>query len=102
MIFQVPVNSTDPMVFYCTQGEHCTRGMHGVLNGAGDKTLKSYRDSINVNQVAVAPPTVGGGELLANDISNILPSDTAGAASSAKFSLASTIVGLSLALLIAL
>jgi hypothetical protein len=101
MVFQVPVTSTDPIVFYCTQGEHCTRGMHGVLNGAGDETLQSYRSSITVNKNAAAPTTIGGGKMLANNISNILPAKSPGAAGSVKVSLASTVVGLSLALLIA-
>lgn len=101
MVFQVPVTSTDPMVFYCTQGQHCTRGMHGVVNGAGDQTLQSYRSSINVNKNAVVPSTVGGGQMIANDISNILPAETPGAAGSVKVSLASIFVSAALALLIA-
>ena len=78
MVFQVPVTSTDPMVFYCTQGEHCTRGMHGVLNGAGSQTLKSYRDSITVNRDAVAPSTIGGGKMVANNVTNILSAEAPG------------------------
>ena len=101
MVFQVPVTSTDPLVFYCTEGQHCTRGMYGVVNGAGDQTLQSYRSSIDVNKDAVAPTTVGGGEMVPNDISKILPAEIPGAASSAKVSLALIFVGLGLALLIA-
>jgi hypothetical protein len=100
MVFHVPVTSTDPIVFYCTQGQHCTRGMHGVVNGAGDQTLQSYRSSITVNKDAVAPTTISGGEMVSNDISKILPAETSGAAGSAKVSLALISVGLSLALLL--
>lgn len=102
MVFQVPVASTDPIVFYCTQGEHCTRGMHGVLNGAGDFTLQSYRDSIDVNRNGVAPDTVRGGELLANSVSNIIPAESPGSGSSVKVSIASIVVGLGFAMLVAL
>ncbi|ERF72708.1 hypothetical protein EPUS_04761 [Endocarpon pusillum Z07020] len=101
MVFRVPVTSTDPMVFYCTQGTHCTRGMHGVVNGADDQTLQSYRRSITVNRNAVAPNTTGGGEMVPNNISRILPAETPGAACSAKASLVLILVGLGLALLIA-
>ncbi|KAF7505918.1 hypothetical protein GJ744_012453 [Endocarpon pusillum] len=101
MVFRVPVKSTDPIVFYCTQGQHCTRGMYGVVNGAGDKTLQSYRRSITVNRNAVAPTTIGGGEMVSNEISRILPAETPGAAGSTKVSLALIFVGLGLALLIA-
>ena len=75
--------------------------MHGVLNGAGDQTLKSYRSSITVNRNAVAPTTIGGGTMLANNVSNILPAESPGGAGSVKVSLASIVVGLCLALLIA-
>lgn len=101
MVFQVEVVTTDPIVFYCTQGTHCTRGMHGVLNGAGDLTLQSYRDSIDVNFVGVAPTEVGGGTLLPNDISNILPAETPGAASSTRISLISVAAGIGLTLFLA-
>lgn len=101
MVFRVPVTSTDPMVFYCTQGQHCTRGMHGVVNPSGDQTLQSYRRSITVNRDAVAPNTIGGGEMVPNNISRILPAETPGAAGSAKVSLALIFVGLGFALLIA-
>ena len=89
------------MVFYCTQGEHCTRGMHGVLNGAGSQTLKSYRDSITVNRDAVAPSTIGGGKMVANNVTNILSATAPGGAGSIGISVASIIVGLGSALLLA-
>jgi hypothetical protein len=101
MVFQVLVTSTDPIPFYCSQGEHCTRGMHGVINGAGQRTLQSYRSSITVNRNGVAPARIGGGELVANNISNIIPAKTPGAAGSTKASLVSVVAALGLALLIA-
>lgn len=100
MVFQVPVTSTDPLVFYCTTGQHCTRGMYGVINGASDQTLKSYRSKITVNKDAVAPTTIGGGQMVANEMSNVLPAKTAVAAGSVTVSLASIFVSASLALLI--
>jgi hypothetical protein len=101
MVFLVTVTSTDPMPFYCTQGTHCTRGMHGVINGAGKQTLQSYRDSISVNRNAVAPATIGGGEMVANNVSNILPAQNLGAAGSVKVSVISAFSAVGLALLIA-
>ena len=101
MVFQVPVTNTNPWVFYCTQGTHCTRGMYGVLNGAGDQTLTSYTESITANKNGVAPNNVGGGRLLANNVSNIMTgsSELVDGAGSIRNSLLSVAVGLGVALL---
>jgi hypothetical protein len=100
MVFQVRVNNSDPMPFYCTTGEHCTRNMHGVVNGRGDFTLRSYRSSITVNRDAVAPTAIGGGTLLPNNITNILegPADFLGEGVAMRASLLSVVLGVSVAL----
>lgn len=92
-VFRVEVNDTNPIVFYCAQAVHCTRGMHGVVNGNGDETLKSYRDSINVNFEATVPSVVNGtgGQFVPNTIENILPAEDPNAAGSLKVSMASAV-----------
>ena len=52
------------MVFYCTQGMHCSNGMYGVVNPAGQGTLEAYGALITEPKVAVAPASVGGGEFV--------------------------------------
>jgi hypothetical protein len=81
-VFRVEVNNTDPMVFFCALGPHCTRGMHGVVNGAGDQTLKSYTDKIDVNFDATVPAEEPGtgGRLVPNTVANILPAEDPSAA----------------------
>jgi hypothetical protein len=74
--------------------------MYGVVNGGRDQTIKSYRDKITVNKVGVAPGNIGGGRLLANNISNIIsdqapaPADGAG---SVRASVGSLVLGLGIA-----
>lgn len=43
-VFQVTVNSTDTMYFYCSQGKHCQNGMVGVVNGE-ESNLSAYKNS---------------------------------------------------------
>lgn len=31
-VFTIPINSTDPIWFYCATGKHCQNGMVGVIN----------------------------------------------------------------------
>ncbi|KAI1862981.1 hypothetical protein JX265_009027 [Neoarthrinium moseri] len=45
-VFQITVNNTNPIWFYCSQGNHCSQGMVGVINPpADDKNggLEDYR-----------------------------------------------------------
>jgi len=53
------------MVFYCTQGMHCSNGMYGVVNPSGEGTLDAYAALITSPKAAVAPSSVGGGEFVA-------------------------------------
>jgi hypothetical protein len=73
--------------------------MYGVINGAGDQTLKAYRDSIDVNKNAVAPTAVQGGVIRPNNVSNILPAANFGVAGSARVSVMSAFAGVLVALL---
>jgi hypothetical protein len=101
MVFQVPVTSTDPMVFYCAQGQHCSRGMHGVVNGAGQRTLASYRSSITIYKNAGIPTRIQGGQAVPNNLANILPSLRQSSAGSSKASLAAVVAAVGLVLVVA-
>jgi hypothetical protein len=87
-VFRVEVNDTQPMVFYCAQGPHCTRGMHGVVNGQGDETLRSYRGRIDKNFEATVPAMLPGmgGRLVPNSVENILPAEDPNAAGALRVS----------------
>jgi len=65
-VFQVMVTTTQPMVFYCTLGQHCTRGMYGVVNPTDSQNLDSYKATIPKNGPAVTPARVQGGRLATN------------------------------------
>ncbi|KAM0283104.1 hypothetical protein ACHAQH_002707 [Verticillium albo-atrum] len=41
-VFKVTVNHTNPMFFYCSQGQHCATGMVGVVNPTDNQTLMAY------------------------------------------------------------
>jgi hypothetical protein len=77
--------------------------MYGVVNGRNDQTIKSYRDKITVNFAGVAPGNVGGGRLLANNVSNIIsdqapaPADGAG---SVRASVGALVLGLGVAMFV--
>ncbi|PTB37014.1 uncharacterized protein TrAFT101_007133 [Trichoderma asperellum] len=44
-VFQVEVNSTTPIWFYCSQstGNHCAAGMVGAVNANANKTLAEFK-----------------------------------------------------------
>ncbi|UKZ76768.1 hypothetical protein TrVFT333_004478 [Trichoderma virens FT-333] len=65
--FQVTVNSTDPIFFYCSQNtfEHCKSGMSGVVNGpSSGNTLAAYQSAAKNVKNASNPPSVFGGKLV--------------------------------------
>jgi hypothetical protein len=95
------VTTTSPMVFYCATGQHCTRGMYGVVNSNDQQNLASYKATIPVNGPAVIPARVQGGRLVANP--GAIPANIIAAndASFFKASLGSIAAALSLAVLLA-
>ncbi|EGR47650.1 uncharacterized protein TRIREDRAFT_63416 [Trichoderma reesei QM6a] len=46
-VFQVTVNDTTPIWFYCSQtvGNHCSAGMVGAVNANADKTLAMFKSA---------------------------------------------------------
>jgi len=88
------------MVFYCTLGQHCTRGMYGVVNPTDSQNLNTYKATIPKSGPAVIPSRVQGGRLVRNpgaiDVSQ-LPA----AAGSFKASVTGVVVAMAFALLMA-
>lgn len=57
-VFQVTVNDTKPLVFYCSQntGFHCARGMYAVVNpGQRPQNIEGYAAGIRGNVTARSP-----------------------------------------------
>ncbi|KAL7792564.1 hypothetical protein V8C37DRAFT_379893 [Trichoderma ceciliae] len=67
-VFQVTVNSTDPIFFYCSQNllSHCISGMSGVVNGNSTQTIAAYQKAAKSATSASNPPAPLGGQLVAN------------------------------------
>ncbi|KAM0521267.1 hypothetical protein ACHAPE_002743 [Trichoderma viride] len=68
-VFQVKVNSTDPMFFYCSQNvlSHCISGMSGVVNPNSTQTIEAYQKAAK-NAKDASNPSSGpvGGQLVAS------------------------------------
>ncbi|RFU74368.1 hypothetical protein TARUN_7881 [Trichoderma arundinaceum] len=67
-VFQVTVNSTDPIFFYCSQNtlSHCINGMSGVVNGNSSQTLAAYQKAAKSATSASNPDAPLGGRLVAS------------------------------------
>lgn len=69
-VFQVVVEDTAPIWYYCAQtvGNHCQMGMAGVINQNFDSanTLAAYKANAAKTGVSVVPPVVQGGLVLPN------------------------------------
>ncbi|KAG5997222.1 hypothetical protein E4U43_002696 [Claviceps pusilla] len=63
-VFQVTVNSTDPMPFYCSVGKHCQAGMVGIVNPSSKDSLDKYRDLAKAAQDNKSPDAVFGGKMV--------------------------------------
>ncbi|RNJ55853.1 hypothetical protein D7B24_007945 [Verticillium nonalfalfae] len=72
-VFTVLVNDTEPIFFYCSQGQHCAMGMVGVVNPTINQTLLVYTQSA-VGRNSSSPAEAFGGELGTASSAN----DTAG------------------------
>ncbi|PHH80127.1 hypothetical protein CDD83_3794 [Cordyceps sp. RAO-2017] len=101
-IFRVTVRSEDPMPFYSSQGDECPRGMVGLINPNGQKTLDEYRTRAKTLSRAVTPGTTPyGGELEENtDPSAVRNPD--GTVRAAAGALAVPVTGLAAAVAMAL
>ncbi|KAK9435441.1 extracellular serine-rich protein [Metarhizium brunneum] len=66
--FQVKVNSTDPIFFYCAQTvlEHCKNGMSGVVNPSSSQTLSAYKNAAKSVSTASHPANSFGGTLVSS------------------------------------
>ncbi|KAF2011642.1 hypothetical protein BU24DRAFT_426727 [Aaosphaeria arxii CBS 175.79] len=57
-VFTIQITNKDPIWYYCSQtvGDHCQKGMSGVINQNfdGDKTLAKYKEN-SVNTKTVQP-----------------------------------------------
>ncbi|PNP43756.1 hypothetical protein TGAM01_v209508 [Trichoderma gamsii] len=67
-VFQVEVNNTTPIWFYCSQstGNHCGAGMVGAVNANANKTLAEFKAAAEKASTNESPKTgVFGGKVLA-------------------------------------
>jgi len=71
-IFQVTVNSTSPIFFYCAQnaGSHCKIGMSAVVNPTAGLTLAAYQKAAQSVSTATSPTAPFGGLVVANSASS--------------------------------
>ncbi|UKZ73128.1 hypothetical protein TrVFT333_000769 [Trichoderma virens FT-333] len=66
-VFQVEVNNTTPIWFYCSQttGNHCGAGMVGAVNANANKTLEEFKAAAAKITTNESPKTgVFGGKIL--------------------------------------
>ncbi|KAL7815221.1 Cupredoxin [Trichoderma gracile] len=83
--FDVTVNNTDPIFFYCAQNKfsHCISGMSGVVNEpSSGETLENYQSAAKSVKSASNPDTVFGGRFVANAAATSSPTTTSAAAAS--------------------
>jgi len=93
--FIVPVNSTDPIWYYCSLQAHCQEGMVGVINPPSGKTAADYARAAGQVGVVSAPAALQGGVLTSIGTSSS-PSSTSSSSKSTtgneKSTLSSTAV----------
>ncbi|KAG8415358.1 hypothetical protein J3459_011428 [Metarhizium acridum] len=81
-VFQVTVNGTDPMAFYCTVASHCQNGMVGVVNPSSTDSLDEYKSTAKSASANRAPPAMFGGKVVESSATS--PSGASGTASGAQ------------------
>ncbi|OLN97616.1 Extracellular serine-rich protein-like protein 1 [Colletotrichum chlorophyti] len=59
--FNVQVENTEPMLFYCAQGMHCQLGMVMIINPKADADVEGYRQAAMKSQANVPAKNVAGG-----------------------------------------
>lgn len=81
-VFQVEVNSTTPIWFYCSQstGNHCGAGMVGAVNANANKTLDMFKAAAEKVTTNESPKSgmFGGKVLAATSTSSSTASATSG------------------------
>lgn len=67
-VFEVTVNSTDPIWIYCSQGRHCEGGMSMVVNQpSGSNSLAAYQAAARSVTAASSPAHIAGGVFIQNN-----------------------------------
>lgn len=71
LVFQIVVESEKPIWYYCPQttGNHCQKGMVGVINQNFDDpafSLARHKELAALTNVSVVPPYIQGGEVIEN------------------------------------
>ncbi|THX53337.1 hypothetical protein D6D06_06158 [Aureobasidium pullulans] len=63
--FTITVNNTDPIWYYCPQGDHCQAGMVGVINppSSADQTIGAFIVAASTAGTSTVPEQVYGGVL---------------------------------------
>ncbi|THZ98790.1 hypothetical protein D6C82_05546 [Aureobasidium pullulans] len=63
--FTITVNNTDPIWYYCPQGDHCQAGMVGVINppSSNDQTIGAFIVAASTAGISTVPEQVYGGVL---------------------------------------
>ncbi|RDW85524.1 hypothetical protein BP5796_03849 [Coleophoma crateriformis] len=61
--FEVTVNSTNPIWFYCSLARHCENGMVGVVNPPAGTPLDTYASAAAAVRAGTAPANPVGGVL---------------------------------------
>ncbi|KAH9214833.1 Cupredoxin, partial [Leptodontidium sp. 2 PMI_412] len=64
-VFQITIADTNPIWYYCSQGEHCASGMVGVINPpASGNSLAAYKAAAAGSTTVTTPAQVQGGSLV--------------------------------------
>ncbi|KAG4440804.1 hypothetical protein IFR05_003732 [Cadophora sp. M221] len=75
-VFQITIADTNPIWYYCSQGQHCASGMVGVINPpASGNTFAAYMAAAAGSTKATTPAQVQGGSLVSNDESSTKTED---------------------------
>ncbi|KAL3421749.1 hypothetical protein PVAG01_05905 [Phlyctema vagabunda] len=68
--FEITVNSTDPIWFYCSLNRHCQNGMVGVVNPPAGTDISAFQSAAANVAAASAPSTPIGGLITTASPSN--------------------------------
>jgi hypothetical protein len=82
-IFQVTVNNTDPIAFYCTVASHCQSGMVGVVNPSSSDSLEKYLSAAKDSKASSAPPAMFGGKMVESTTDSTATGTASGTATGA-------------------